>query len=150
MTSTFIDSDPASRVSAFGLIGIKRFLEDESNCSSMFAIPDNPPSPVEGQDRKFRLAGRLIPREVRHFLPNILQAIAIIKTVIAGKPFADYRNDNPASRSGTGHLESQPRHSDNLKNAWPEIAWAASRRSSRAAARISWRFRQDYLGCHRG
>ncbi|MEX2740469.1 nucleotidyltransferase family protein [Rhizobium mongolense] len=125
----FIDSDPASRVSAFGLIGIKLFLEDESNCLSMFAIPDNPPSPVEGQDRKFRLANRLIPREVRHILPNILQAIAIIKTVIAGKPFADYRNDNPASRSGAGHLESQPRHSDNFKNARPEIARAASRRS---------------------
>lgn len=86
----FIDSDPASRFNALGLIGIKLFLEDELHLRVDVHDTGQPSSPVEGQDRKFRLAGLMTPHD-------ILRAIAIIETEIAGKPFDDCRNDNPVS-----------------------------------------------------
>ncbi|APO66726.1 nucleotidyltransferase domain-containing protein [Rhizobium gallicum] len=57
----FIDSDPAGRFNALGLIGIKLFLEDELHLPVDVHDTGQPSSPVEGQDRKFRLAGLMTP-----------------------------------------------------------------------------------------
>jgi uncharacterized protein with HEPN domain len=68
-----------------------------------------------------------MPREVRHFLHDILQAIAIIETAVAGKSFADYQKDTILRLALERAIEIISEASrgipDELKDARPEIPW---------------------------
>ncbi|KKX28276.1 HepT-like ribonuclease domain-containing protein [Rhizobium sp. LC145] len=66
-------------------------------------------------------------REIRHFLNDILQSIAIVETAIAGKSFTDYQND-PILKLGLERAveiisEASRSIPAELKNTRPEIPW---------------------------
>ncbi|MCL6706221.1 DUF86 domain-containing protein [Pseudomonas sp. R2.Fl] len=66
-------------------------------------------------------------REVRHFLHDILEAIAIVEPAIAGKSFADYQNDALLRLALERAIEIISEASrgipDELKATRPEIPW---------------------------
>jgi uncharacterized protein with HEPN domain len=73
----------------------------------------------------------MMVREVRHFVNDISDAIAVIVTAVEGKTFEDFRNDiilRFALERAVEIISEASRHiPENLKASRPEVPWARVR-----------------------